>query len=386
MRLKFSILLVVLLTVQVFAQEEIFPIPRQAYVSMGISFQMWQREKAGLPVDQLAFPISILMPMARNFDLSISHTPAFSKQYKNQTIYGLSDTWIQGDYVFWDEKAMLNIGIGLPTGKTRLDSAQFELSKQLSKNIYQFQLPIYGQGFSGMIGMATAFPIIDGVVIGVGGQYLYRGSYHPVKYTYGKNIGINRTFDKKYIPGDEASGNIGVDIRIGENMKIMLDGIYTYYWRDMLSREVVYRSGNKFTGNLGFFYRFSQKYIWTHFTFRQKGKNELLQGLYFGEEEKNSNGYQIEMNLVSKVMDYQNGEIFLLGDGRFYGKNENGSGEEMAFGGGVGANYRFNDRAMLDLQFKYILGKFRYIFGESRLLWKRSIEGLQTSAGLKFEL
>ena len=160
MKLKLSILLVVLLTVRVFAQEEIFPIPRRAYVNMGISFQMWQREKAGLPVDQLALPISILIPLGRNLDLSISHTPAFSKQYKNQTIYGLSDTWVQGDYVFWNDKAMLNLGVGLPTGKTRLDSSQFELSKQLSKNIYQFQLPIYGQGFSGMIGLAMAFPVL----------------------------------------------------------------------------------------------------------------------------------------------------------------------------------------------------------------------------------
>ncbi len=378
MKLKLSILLIVLLTARVFAQEEIFPIPRRAYVNMGISFQMWQREKAGLPVDQLALPISILIPLGRNLDLSISHTPAFSKQYKNQTIYGLSDTWVQGDYVFWNDKAMLNLGVGLPTGKTRLDSSQFELSKQLSKNIYQFQLPIYGQGFSGMIGLAMAFPVVDGVVIGIGGEYLYRGSYYPVKYNYGGKS-INRIFDKRYTPGDEASGNIGVDIRIGENMKIMLDGIYTYYWNDILDGEIVYRSGNKFTGNLGFFYRFNQKYIWTHLIFRQKGRNELLQGLYFGEEEKNSNGSQIEINVVSKIIDYQNGEIFALGEGRFYGKNQIGTGAVIAVGGGVGANYRFDRNTILDLQFKYILGQFRPP-------WKRSIEGLQTFAGLKFEL
>ena len=379
MKLKLSILIFVLLTVHVFAQEEIFPIPKRTYVSMGISFQMWQREKAGLPVDQLALPISILMPLGKNFDLSISHTPAFSKQYRNQTIYGLSDTWVQGDYVFWKDKAMLNLGVGLPTGKTQLDSAQFELSKQLSENIYQFQLPIYGQGLSGMIGLALAFPVItDGVVIGVGGEYLYRGSYYPVKYTYGGKS-INRTFNKKYTPGDEASGNIGVDIRIGENMKIMLDGIYTYYWRDILDGEVVYKSGSKFTGNLGFFYRFNQKYVWTHVIFRQKGKNELLRGLYFGEEEKNSNGSQLEINIVSKIMDYQNGEIFVLGEGRFYGKNQVGTGAVVAFGMGVGANYRFNHSTVIDLQFKYTLGQFRPP-------WKRSIEGLQTYAGLKFEL
>jgi len=379
MKYRVSVVLVFLLmSGQIFAQEEILTIPRRGYFATGFSFQMWKREGAYLSLNQMAFPVTLLLPVGNRFYLTISHTPGVSWRFEEQNIYGLSDTWIQGTGVFLGKKLMINLGIGLPTGKTRLDSTQFELTKQLSKNFYRFRLPQYGQGMGVKGGMAVAFPVKEGIVVGLGGQYIYRTAYHPVKYEYGRDLGLDaEPWDKEYRSGDEVSGHLGVDFQIGENMKVMLDGMYTYYWRDLLEGTEIYGSGDKLSLNLGFFYRFNEKYLWSHFVYRHRGKNELLQGLSFREEEENSNGYQLEMDVVLKILEYQSGEVFLLGDGRLYGKNEKGTGDGMVFGGGLGLNFKISEGSVLEIQFKYILGS-------RRLIEKRREEGLETFAGLKF--
>jgi hypothetical protein len=380
MKFRFSVTLVFLLMFgQVFAQEEILTIPRRGYFATGLSFQMWKRENVYRPVSQMVFPVTLLLPVGRRFYLTISHTPGVSWQYEDQNIYGLSDTWIQGTGVLWDEKLMVNLGVGLPTGKTHLDSTQFELTKELSKNFYRFRLPQYGQGMCVKGGAAVAFSVQEGIVVGLGGQYIYRTAYHPVKYEYGQNLGMDfEPWDKEYRPGDEASGHVGVDFQVGENMKIMLDGIYTHYWRDMLEGSEVYRSGNKFALNLGFFYRFNEKFLWSHVIYRRRGKNELLQGLFFGEEES-SNGDQLEMDVMVEVIEYEGGGLFLLGDGRLYGKNEEGTGDGDAFGGGFGVKFKISEGSVFEAQ-------CRYMFGSRRVIDKRREEGLETSVCLKFQI
>ncbi|MCJ7812742.1 hypothetical protein MUP95_05410, partial [bacterium] len=136
-------------------------------VSSGVGLQMWNLEYSAVPITQLSVPIMIILPVGNQFNLTISHTPAFSK-FGGSEIGGFSDTWIQGTYMFWHEKMVINAGLGAPTGKTRLKGApedaeylsnnEFGLSKWLSLNIFRFQLPVYGQGLCGLAGITLAIP------------------------------------------------------------------------------------------------------------------------------------------------------------------------------------------------------------------------------------
>jgi len=373
-----------------FAQEEIFPVAQRGYFSSGLGFQMWRIKGVYHSKNQLAFPLTVLLPFGEHFNLAIQHTPAFSWWFGEYRMNGISDTWVRGNLVFLGEKAMLNLGLGIPTGKTRLNIAQFDLARDLGRNIFRFRSPVYGQGPCARGGLAFAFQLTEKVVLGFGGQYLYRMGYHPIEFEYGSEIGIpEKTWSKEYVPGDEVSGQVGFDFRIDENTKIMLDGIYTYYWKDFLDNEVVYRAGDKFTFNFALFHRSYQHYLWSHVTFRQRAKNEVIRELSFQEQDKNSNGYQIEIDMIYKIMEIMRSELFILGEGRYYGQNgrrvEEATGtskmeygDEMVVGLGVGTNYRLSENSLLDFQMKYLMGNFKYETNN----W---ILGLDTFLGLKIE-
>lgn len=389
MKSKLGIIFVVLvITKGILAQEGILPSIRRTYISTGFSYQMWRVGGYVNPISQASFPFSIMFPMGRRFNLTISHTAALSHWYEDTKINGFSDTWFQGTYIFWDEKGMINLGLGAPTGKTRLTNNEFLLSNWLGLNIFRFRVPVYGQGLCGKLGFAIAYPILENLVVGFGGQYLHKRPFHPISYRTSYYLNsldstVVSTWEGEYKPGDEATVNVGLDFGITENMKIMFDGIYTYYWRDLRSGQEVYGSGQKISMNWGYLYRFGVNYLWSRFTYRHKGKNEIA--TYYGivsieEEAQNSNGPQMELDIVLKAMDIDGSGIFLYGDIRYYDRNEvDETGKALVFGGGFGANVKLTNSTMLDFRFEYHGGSLT-------TTEDRNIEGISTFLGLRFEI
>jgi hypothetical protein len=366
------------------AQQEVLNPAPGGFFSIGASFQSWKIQDYYFP-SQFSLPMKMLLPIGNRFQLMVQNTPAYSYWEEEERMLGISDTWIQGSYILWDDKLMLNLGVGIPTGKSRLDSAQYEFTREsLSQNIIQFQLPIYSQGLSGRFGFAVAYPVMERVVMGLGGQFLYRSSFHPVEYEY-SYIGeqghlVQAVWDEEFRPGHEINAHLGLDVEITEDMKIMADGIYTHYWRDYLNDVEIFGAGNKFTMHLGYFYRFSEdKYIWTHMVYRHRGKNSTMQGLSLQEEEKQTLGSQFELNVRAVTMNFTNGNIFVLGIARIYGKNEYGLGNDQAYGAGLGVSVRVAQNAVFDFNMRYLLGKYHHDERE------RSMEGIDTFGTLRLD-
>ena len=378
MKYKFGIPIIVLLLLgQAAAQQELIPDTRRSYLSTGFGYQMYRFGGYTNTISQASFPLSLLLPIGRRFNLTIVHTPAVSRWEEGQGIDGLSDTWVLGTYIFWQDKAMINVGIGVPTGKTKLDNDQFQLSMFLSRNALRFQLPIYGQGFCIKSGFAVVYPAAEYVVVGVGAHYLHRRPYNPVLYD---KVEVGTTSLIEYKPGDEFIGQVGVEFQALDNMKFILDGVYTYYGRDLWGDTEVYRSGQKVSMNFGFLFRMDKNYIWSQMTYRHKGKIEEYRGLDLEKETQNSNGFQIDLDIVCKVMDLEGSGILILGDGRFYGENEKDTrGKATIWGLGFGADAKLSDRIRLDFRFKYIAGN--YTFTE-----ERNVEGMDTFLGFTFRL
>lgn len=375
-RKLFFIIILVIISSHVGAQEEILPIHRRGFISAGVNAQIWRVQYRAL-INQISFPLTVYMLINDRFNISVSNTPAHSWRDETGRITDFSDTWVQGNYVFWDDKAMINLGIGMPTGKTRLDSVEFAITEMLSRNIFSFQLPVYGQGLCGVGSFGIAYPVKEGLVIGASAQYLYRRVYHPVQYSYGESVGLDKLYDKEYDPGDEVSGSLGFDIRLTENMKIMFDGIYTYYWSDYLDGDLVYRAGSKITMNLGYFYRYNSSYFWTHITFRYREKNSLYQGLIVDETRYNSR-YQLDLDMIYKFLSFPNGEVFGLGIGRFYEPLESDKGLDIIGGIGMRVDYKIFSRGMLNFQLKFFSGGLK-------LPLNREIIGIEASIGTVIE-
>lgn len=347
------------------AQQSEVPDREAAVFETGFGYQMWKVQPNYDPITQITLPFSLVLPLGARTVVNVANTPAYSWWQGDRKIFGLSDTWMQMNYEVLRDRLILNAGLCLPTGKTRLDTNQYVLSKEmLSRNIYHYRLPLYGQGFSLKMGVMYALPLNEKAVFGVAGQYIQRSAYRPVVYDYEYKSLNGETlighWDAEYKPGNEATLQLGLDFLAAKNIRIALDALYTYYWRDLMAGEEVYGAGGKFSFNLDAYYRYAlEKYIWAHAVYRMRGKNELLQGASFEPEPVNSNGAQFELDIEANVIsDDQNG-LRLLAVTRYYAKSKlDDAQSEMVFGAGVGASVTVGESSSLRMKFQYLFGGF----------------------------
>ncbi len=376
-------------------QISLFPQEDQAYIWTEGCLQMWRIQGSVNAVSQVAFPLTLYVPFTDQISMTMTHIPAYSK-WGDHVLKGFSDTWVQGTYLGGNDRWMLNLGMGIPTGKTRLDNTEMELTQNmLTRSIYAFRLPVYGQGFCFKAGAAMAYPLTPKLVLGLGGQVLLRSPYFPMSYSYSYSSAGQTTVkqtDVKYKAGNEAVVQLGLDYRAGENTKLMLDGIVTQYGRDMLDGNEIYGSGLKtlFTG--GVYHQYDELYVLGLLTYRKSGKHELLQGLEFARADRNLNGDQLEAEIVWKAIAFRDGQFCILGNGRFYGRNENDNAGASIFGGGFGVDYKIASRTVMNLHIKYWGGNLKDADREKRLAGEtdadliRNIEGMEVAWGLKFTL
>ncbi|NQT27451.1 hypothetical protein HQ585_19010 [candidate division KSB1 bacterium] len=376
---KWLLILFLFIIGTAFSQEEILQTQHTGYLQLGTHFQGWRIENQTVPINQLSIPLMLMFPIGDQMHLILSHRSAYTWWEEDNTINGPSDTWVQLNYMLAKDRVLVNFGLGIPTGKTHLNNDQFLLSQLLSRNIFRFSMPVYGQGFCIKGGIAGAYPLNERIILGLGAQYIKKGSYNPVDYTYTYPIGneiYSETFSPKYQAGNEISGQVGLDIMLSKDMKLMFDVMMTYYNRDMMDGQEVYGSGQKLVVEGGLFYRFQDdKYAWGHLLFRRKGKSEIRQGFTFEEEEYNSSGYQFETDFHVDMSSAENAKFALLAHGRFYGENEYGVGSANLLGGGIGMNYEITTDSIIDFQVKYLTGRTD----------DRRIEGMEILIFLKFK-
>jgi hypothetical protein len=393
------IILAALAAVPVFlsAQTEYFTNEPNGSITAGCAYQMWRTDGDSLgSVSQVSFPVTVTLPLSQAFQLTIVHTPALSKandlynlSYRSSAkhdqlkINGLSDTWVQGAYLFPSGAAMVNFGLGLPTGKTGLTNVQFDLAKQLSMNIFRYQVPVYGQGFCGRAGGAAAFPMGRTAVAGIGGQFLYHGKYNPISYSYDYpgRVGTLAPYEPEYKPGNEVTVQAGLDLLLGEKFKLMVDLEVTAYQRDLLDGREVFKSGTRSLASVGMYHEFGQQFIMANVRYRIRGKHEYLDSLALNMQTSTRNllGNQFEADLVYKAYAFRDGGFFVYGDVRFYDTNENNTDGAMAIGGGVGIQFPLGETTFGDFRIKYLGGNVKNPIA-------RNLFGMDAGFGLKFLL
>jgi len=379
------------------AQSDYFANDPNGSLTTTCAVQMWRVTGDSLgTVRQVSFPILLTLPLSATVQLTVIHTPTFTQasdiydtnirtrsRHNTFKINGLSDTWIQGTYLFPNNRVMLNLGIGAPTGKTGLNNSQFELGRYLSRNLFRFQVPIYGQGFCGRAGGAVAVQAGTKAVFGIGGQYLYRGKYHPIQYTYAYagNVKPLTPYDPEYKPGDEAAVQAGLDLLLGEKFKLMADAEFTAYQRDMIAGSEVFKAGTRVLGSLALYRQFEQQYLLTSLRYRFRGKHEYLDSLALNMKasERNLMGSQIEVDIIYKAYAFREGGLFLYGDGRVYAKNEYDTDGALAIGAGIGVQFPFGESASGDLRVKFLGGNVQDPL-------TRNLLGMDASFGIKILL
>ncbi|MBN1782121.1 hypothetical protein JW948_13395 [bacterium] len=352
------------------------------------------------PLMQLSIPVEMVIPLSSTLNIYSSfsfgrtdytalinrrqftnpeHTEyVFSPKQEKWNLSGLSDFYVQGNMLMWDSRLLCIAGLGLPVGKTKLNYMENIISNYLYNNIFQFQMPVYGQGFFAKAGAFLSYPLMENLVLGGGLSYHLRGEYVPL-HNYLINDTLLHNYDKKFDPGDEFCVHMGLDVRLMDDMKWMLDGIVTYFQRDIVDGEEMYQSGTRLTLNTGLFYRYDEQYVWLLMNYRQKNKNRYLQAIQFQEEAYNTNRPELDLNLIWKAFAIVGGGIHILVDGRFYGENEAGQAKTHVLGGGFGGEYRFSYSTTMEFYLKYLAGSREQ--GNIKL----NVEGMDISVKMKYE-
>ncbi len=344
----------------------------QGYVSVGATHQSWSIEHVDDPIQQTAFPMAVFFPFSERLMVHFSNLPA-STRFGDVKLSGWSDTWIKATYLFPGEKFMINVGLGAPTGKTGLKASEFMLSQMLSENLFQFRLPVYGQGFSAKIGAALALPLNEKSVLGFGLNAITKNAYHPI---YDKGV--------EFQPGGETSVFAGLDTKLGLKSRWSIDLVYTLYGKDRINNEDVYNSGSKLLVHSNLTASLGKGMVSALLCFRQRGKNEYWTGTALEAESKNSNGNQLEMDVDWQFLKWSTGSMSLLGAGRFYSKNEYDEGQASVLGGGAGTVFRISSKMSLSLAVKYLSGTLKTAANDQMM--DVQIEGLDVMGGLTYEL
>jgi hypothetical protein len=147
-----------------------------------------------------------------------------------QSLSSLNDTRLRITYTFGEGKGAGSVFFNLPTGKRELTADEYGLTTQIADVSRKFIVRRYGQGLD--IGVDWfALPSWGSFGLNVGGGYLHRGKYRPLK---------SDTREYKY--GDEIFGTIGFNLDgrpVGGSFGVTVK----YYTKDKFDDQETFHAG-----------------------------------------------------------------------------------------------------------------------------------------------
>lgn len=193
---------------------------------------------------EAALPSTYSFPVGKRLALDVVTAPfgaAFEPSAgKPLHLISISDTYIRGSYILGNNRALLTVGVGVPSGNTELTNDEAALSGIAANRPLNNPVTNFGTGLNINVGLAVAHEI-GAWVFGLGVGYSQRGEY---------NFNFNGQ-QGKIDPGDEFNVTVGVDREFG-SAKFIADLIYTHYLEDKSGLLDPYQAGDKllFTGRL----------------------------------------------------------------------------------------------------------------------------------------
>jgi hypothetical protein len=351
-----KLLLFFLIAQVVYCQETVDKLLYLTSNKIGISVNYQDLKIGDEKLSQLAFPVSLLVPVSNRVNLTIYNGSAMSK-YESSDINGLGETRLGLRYIFPGEQLMVKGMFGLPSGKTKLDNEQFTISQLLSLNPLDYTISYYGQGFNANLSLAYAYPIFKSMVVGLGASYTYRGSFTPKQVEIGGG---------KFDPGDEISGDVGLDMKLSESVNLDFDVVYTVYSKDKLDNVEIYQLGNKIS-------------IYTGLNIKALGAQHNLlliarirnDNSSFSESSQDDlkTGSQIDLNYLAQIPISGPFSILIKAGGKLYKDSEQmvggelfKTGEANIFGFGGGFKFIATDYIQFELSGEYKTGTIKLPF------------------------
>lgn len=176
-------------------------------------------------VTQLSIPIAFIVPVSERFTLDLSSSWADSRVSSSgalsSKITGLTDTQLRGNFSFFDNSAVITVGVNIPTGMYKVPDAQQEAAGQIGSDFLLYPVSSMGSGSALTSGVALARTWGEWNV-GFGGSYRYSTPFDAYKI---------EDDVLKFEPGSEARFRLGLDRALGDG-RVSLAGTYSTFTDD----------------------------------------------------------------------------------------------------------------------------------------------------------
>ncbi len=183
------------------------------------------------------------------------------------SLSGLSDMQIIISQRIPDYNLILNGGVNIPSGKTKLNSDEFITSRIISQELFGLRTSNFGQGLNAFLGITWLHPISDQVVIGGGISYQVKSEYQPADTS------------QKYSPSNEFSLTAGLDIKLSETQTVTGDLTGIFYGSDKVDGKAIFSSGNRIIFNSLYRQFFGFNYLSVYLLYRNVALDKL-EGIY----------------------------------------------------------------------------------------------------------
>jgi hypothetical protein len=262
--------LIVLLTQSLIAADEGQDIiSRKRLIAVNGVYQSWTLGDSNR-VSEFSVPVSVYFPVNNRFSVGafLSQASATGEMagLSLKGLNGLSDAQFSMNYYIEDRNILLSLGGGLPIGKKELSLEEFATSVMVSQNAFNFQVPIFGQGFNLSPGFTWAKPLNEKTVLGLGASYQLKGSYHPI---------TTSIMADAYDPGDEVLVTGGLDYQVSDVEALSFDLTVNLYGKDKVGDVEVYKSGTKIMAATQYKKYIGYDMLWWFGRYRSRAKSDI---------------------------------------------------------------------------------------------------------------
>jgi hypothetical protein len=328
-----------------YAASDTYIISQRASLTIMPVYQRWSM-KAGTAFSEASVALSVYYPLARDFSVSVRGAQSNTGGDVTK-ISSLTDTQFSLQYHVESADLLLSCGVNFPSGKKELTPDEFTTSVLLSNEIFNLQVPSYGQGLNVNPGFTWALPINDDLVIGFGATYQYKGKFKPLE-------GLG-----DYDPGDEILIVGGLDVRLSEVAVVSGDVIFTTYGKDKLGGGDVFAAGSKWVANAQFRQYFNQNELWLLARYRTRGKNEVAVAGSLVPEANKVSPNQFELLGHYRVRFNERFSAAFLAEGRFYETTSAPVSGITLFGMGIAPEILLSPTVSIPARIKFQFGSLK---------------------------
>jgi len=242
-------------------------------------------------LSQFGTAILVEYPFSRDLRFSLRGGLANTSGDVTQ-LNGFTDTQFGVSYHIESANILLVLGLNIPSGKRKLTQDEFETDTLVSKEVFDFLVPRYGQGLNVSPAVVWAIPITDQIVLGFGAAFQYMGPYRPL-------LGYN-----EYDPGEERMISGGAEFRLDDASSLSADAVFSTYGVDELEGSEVYQAGDKVVASIRYqrFFEYNELSFLIRYRKRSDGKISLSDVLINAPERPNpdvteiSGQYRLRLN------------------------------------------------------------------------------------------